>query len=171
VFFQQDSGLRPKDAPWNMAAAMVLFAALCLLIGIFPGVFYQFLPYPVDYEPYKPDKVVFYLQLLLFSGLAFFLMLPLMKRTLTISLDVDWVWRVALFRLWQWLSGISIGLHAKVTSMIARAGDRLLQLAYRYIGRPKGAARPGVLARAWPIGVTALWIAVLLTAYLLIYYF
>ena len=32
-------------------------------------------------------------------------------------------------------------------------------------------ATPGVFARAWPIGVTALWIAVLLTAYVLIYYF
>ncbi|MDH3946583.1 MAG: proton-conducting transporter membrane subunit, partial [Chromatiales bacterium] len=26
VFFQRDSGLRPKDAPWNMAAAMVIFS-------------------------------------------------------------------------------------------------------------------------------------------------
>ena len=25
VFFQRDSGLRPKDAPWNMGAAMVIF--------------------------------------------------------------------------------------------------------------------------------------------------
>ena len=33
------------------------------------------------------------LQLLLFSGLAFFVLLPFMKRTLTISLDVDWFWR------------------------------------------------------------------------------
>ena len=33
------------------------------------------------------------LQLLLFSGLAFFLMLPLMKRTLTITLDTDWIYR------------------------------------------------------------------------------
>ncbi|MCG8505891.1 MAG: hypothetical protein MI755_14905, partial [Sphingomonadales bacterium] len=28
VFFQKDSGMRPKDAPWNMGAAMVFFAAL-----------------------------------------------------------------------------------------------------------------------------------------------
>lgn len=98
VFFQRDSGLRPKDAPWNMAAAMLLFAALCILIGVFPDRFYRFLPYPVDYEAYTPGKVVFYLQLLLFSGLAFFLLLPLMRRTPTISLDIDWLWRVALAR-------------------------------------------------------------------------
>ncbi len=32
-------------------------------------------------------------QLLLFSGLAFFVMLPVMKRTLTITLDFDWFYR------------------------------------------------------------------------------
>jgi multicomponent Na+:H+ antiporter subunit D len=47
----------------------------------FPGPLYRYLPYPVDYEPYKASKVVFYLQLLLFSGLAFFLLLPWMQRT------------------------------------------------------------------------------------------
>ena len=41
------------------------------------------------------------LQLLLFSGLAFFLLLGWLKRTLTITLDVDWLYRrlgVALAR-------------------------------------------------------------------------
>jgi hypothetical protein len=33
------------------------------------------------------------LQLPLFSGLAFFICLPLMKRTLTVSLDMDWFYR------------------------------------------------------------------------------
>ena len=94
VFFQKDSGLRPKDAPWNMSAAMLIFTALCILMGVFPETFYQFLPYATDYVAYTPGKVLFYLQLLLFSGLAFFLLLPLMRRTLTISLDFDWLWRV-----------------------------------------------------------------------------
>ena len=34
-----------------------------------------------QYEAYTPGKVLFYLQLLMFSGLAVFLLLPLMKRT------------------------------------------------------------------------------------------
>ncbi|MEX1146987.1 MAG: Na(+)/H(+) antiporter subunit D, partial [Sphingomonadales bacterium] len=33
VFFQKDSGMRPKDAPWNMAAAMIFMAAICILLG------------------------------------------------------------------------------------------------------------------------------------------
>ncbi|MGB5623602.1 MAG: Na(+)/H(+) antiporter subunit D, partial [Gammaproteobacteria bacterium] len=64
VFFQRDSGLRPKDAPWNMAAAMVLFSVLCILFGVAPELLYRYLPYPVDYHAYAPGKVVFYLQLL-----------------------------------------------------------------------------------------------------------
>ena len=45
------------------------------------------------YVPYTASHVVFQLQLLLFSGLAFFLMLGWLKRTLTITLDIDWFWR------------------------------------------------------------------------------
>jgi hypothetical protein len=82
-----------------MGAAMVFFAVLCILFGVAPQLLYDYLPYPVEYEAYTASKVVFYLQLLLFSGLAFFLMLPLMRRTETISLDTDWLWRVGLARL------------------------------------------------------------------------
>jgi multicomponent Na+:H+ antiporter subunit D len=33
-----------------------------------------------------------------------------------------------------------------------------------------GGAPRGVFAQAWPIGTTAIWIAVLLTAYVIFYY-
>lgn len=172
VFFQRDSGLRPKDAPWNMAAAMVIFALLCILLGVAPELLYRFLPYPVDYQPYTPGKVVFYLQLLLFSGLAFFLLLPLMRRTETVSLDTDWLWRVALWRIVRALqttasrAGLLVG--QGVTAMLAGLGAR----ARVYLGTAAdGSGLPdGVFARAWPIGTTALWIAVLLTAYVVFYY-
>ena len=54
---------------------------------------YALLPFPVDYVPYTGAHVWRQLQLLLFSGLAFFVMLPLLKRTLTITLDTDWLYR------------------------------------------------------------------------------
>ncbi|HAU68138.1 MAG TPA: Na(+)/H(+) antiporter subunit D [Gammaproteobacteria bacterium] len=169
VFFQKDSGLRPKDAPWNMAAAMVLFSAICILIGIFPETFYQLLPYAVDYEPYKASKVVFYLQLLLFSGLAFFLLLPLMQRTLTVSLDTDWIWRVALNKL----AGMIATILAAITGVLSRISNGTLralklQAEARFSESPE-TERAGVFARAWEIGTTALWIAILLTAYVLFY--
>ena len=93
VFFQKDSGLRPSDPPINMQVSMVFFAAICIVIGIFPNILYDLLPYDVNYQPYTMAHTVTQLQLLLFSGLAFFVMLPLMKRTLTISLDFDWFYR------------------------------------------------------------------------------
>ena len=172
VFFQRDSGLRPKDAPWNMAAAMVFFSVLCILFGVAPELLYRYLPYPVDYEAYTASKVVFYLQLLLFSGLAFFLLLPLMRRTETISLDTDWLWRVALFRA----AAVVQALLQRAGALLGRGADSALARAARkaralFGGTPEDDGVPhGVFARAWPIGTTALWIAVLLTAYVFFYY-
>lgn len=99
VFFQKDSGLRPTDPPVNMQLAMVALSAICILLGVFPGVLYSILPYTVEYIPYTADHVLAQLQLLLFSGLAFFVMLSWMKRTLTISLDTDWIYRIGTKKL------------------------------------------------------------------------
>lgn len=107
VFFQKDSGLRPDDPPLNMRVAMILFAFLCLLIGIYPAPLYQLLPYPVDYVPYTGDHVVSQLQLLLFSGLAFFVMLPWMQRSMTLSLDFDWFYRVLFPGFFNYLVSVA----------------------------------------------------------------
>jgi multicomponent Na+:H+ antiporter subunit D len=172
VFFQRDSGLRPKDAPWNMGLAMVIFAGFCILLGVFPELLYPLLPYAVEYQPYTAAKVLFYLQLLLFSGLAFFVLLPLMKRTETISLDTDWLWRRA--------APAVIGLLEKALQWLDDARLRSLEgcqrffkrMTVRYLGQPHTADSKelGLFARSWPIGTTALWIAGLLSAYVLLYY-
>ena len=112
VFFQKDSGMRPKEPPISMRAAMVLMSFLCIYLGLVPGPLYALLPYPVDYVPYTGSHVVFQLQLLLFSGLAFFLLLGFLKRTLTITLDFDWFWRGggrALAREFNWRGGQAWG--------------------------------------------------------------
>lgn len=108
VFFQKDSGLRPDDPPLNMQMGMIMFALICILLGVFPNLLYFMLPYEVNYVPYTAAHVLTQLQLLLFSGLAFFVMLPLMKRTLTLSLDFDWFYRklgpMISNRLFQYLA-------------------------------------------------------------------
>jgi multicomponent Na+:H+ antiporter subunit D len=171
VFFQKDSGLRPKDAPWNMGLAMVLFSGVCILLGVAPELLYPYLPYPVEYVPYTAGKVLFYLQLLMFSGLAFFLMLPLMQRTLTISLDFDWFWRVFGFRAGQAAFALGDRIASAAGTLLAAVGRRAGRGADRYLGTADAEKRPGVFARTWPIGITALWIAVLLTSYVIVYYF
>jgi multicomponent Na+:H+ antiporter subunit D len=174
VFFQKDSGLRPKDAPWNMSLAMVFFAALCILIGVYPQLLYGLLPYPVNYEPYKAAKVVYYLQLLLFSGLAFFLLLPLMKRTRTVSLDTDWFWRVAGAGAAR--AGYA-ALGALRTWLEARALDLrgLLRWPLEGLFAPDangdpGRGRDGLLVREWAIGAAALWVAILFIGYMVAYF-
>jgi len=154
VFFQKDSGLRPPDPPWNMRIAMILFAIGCIGLGVFPGLLYGLLPYPVDYVPYTPDHVVTQLQLLLFAGLAFFVLLPLMKRTDTISLDFDWLWR----------RGLPVLLD-RFDRGFGRARDSALGYCLEVGGRCVRLVRdkPG----AWfssrsPMGQTALWMALLL---------
>ena len=172
VFFQRDSGLRPKDAPWNMALAMLIFSVLCIAIGVYPQWLYQFLPYPVDYQAYTAGKVVFYLQLLLFSGLAFFLLLPLMKRTETISLDVDWLWRRAAPALIGWLAVFVRPMQVAFSRFMEACRRSFASFAVRYLGQPHTADSDehGLFARSWRIGTTALWIAILLSAYVLVYY-
>ena len=115
VFFQKDSGLRPSDPPASMRAAMCLFAFLCVALGVFPEALYRLLPYEVSYEPYTPAHVLTQLQLLLFAGLAFFVLLPALKRTETISLDTDWLYRRLL---------VDVALRGRAAYRRAAAGAR-----------------------------------------------
>ncbi len=104
AFFAHDSGIRCKEAPFNMLLAMGLATFLCIGIGIFPRPLYNLLPFPVEYEPYTTTHVITQLQLLLFSALAF----AVLKRTglyplelkLT-NLDSDWFYRRLPGILWK----------------------------------------------------------------------
>ncbi len=160
VFFQKDSGLRPPDPPWTMRAAMILFAALCLLIGIFPQPLYALLPYPVDFVPYTGGHVVAQLQLLLFSGLAFFLLLPLMKRTLTVSLDVDWLYRRAAPAAIAWVSRDLRDLIDGVLGGTQEQIGSIIESLARYHGPAS------LLARTLPTGRAVFWVLVILAAFL-----
>ena len=94
VFFAKDSGIRVRDPPLNQIVGMGIASFLCIFLGVYPVPLYAILPYHVDFTPYTLPHVVEMLSLLSFSGLAFFLCLPLLKRTQTISLDTDWLFRV-----------------------------------------------------------------------------
>lgn len=161
VFFQKDSGLRPKDPSWNMQAAMIIFAVACVLLGVFPSLLYRFLPYEVTYVPYTADHLVTQLQLLLFAGLAFFVTLPLMKRTLTISLDTDFFYRRVGPMIWRSMVHVLVVLNGLFQSLVVDQGKRLPQLWIRYHGPD------GPLARTWPTGSMLLWVAVMLVVILI----
>jgi multicomponent Na+:H+ antiporter subunit D len=149
VFFQKDSGLRPPDPPLNMRAAMVFFAALCLLIGVAPGLLYAHLPFTSRFVPYTGDHVVSQLQLLLFSGLAFFLLLGWLRRTLTITLDTDWFYR----RLAPGAARVAVPAIAESWAQLTRAVSTALAGA---LGRLGGSFREGYFAREHASGTMAL---------------
>jgi multicomponent Na+:H+ antiporter subunit D len=164
VFFHKDAGLRPAEPPINMQLAMLLFAALCIGLGVAPGLLYAALPHPVVYVPYTASHVLSQLQLLLFSGLAFFLMLGWLKRTLTITLDTDWLWRRLGPAIFASLDKAAEAAWNKLTAGTLSAVHRLNDGLHRHHGPD------GVLGRTWPTGTMALWATLMLGAYLVLSY-
>lgn len=166
VFFQKDSGLRPPDPPKNMQFAMVVFAFLCIALGVYPEPLYAILPYPVDYVPYTADHLVTQFQLLLFAGLAFFLLLPMMKRTETISLDLDWLYRVLLPKCGRAIAGVASRTNSAAEQWVGAQLSMLVKRSYDHEqDKPKG-----YIAKLWPIETMVIWVGVLLAGYLLFYY-
>lgn len=98
AFFSHDSGIRCKEAPLNQLIAMGITAFLCIFVGTFPNVFlYPMLPdVAASYQPYTVAHVTDQYALLLFSALAFTLLMraglyPAEIRST--NLDADWIYR------------------------------------------------------------------------------
>jgi multicomponent Na+:H+ antiporter subunit D len=167
AFFAHDSGKRCEEAPRNMLIAMGIAAASCIAIGTLPSVFYQLLPYASRYEPYTASHVVDQMQLLVFSAIAFSVLMrtgiypPEMR---SVNLDFDWSYRRAAPVL---TGGIARALSTVLDALGAATrstGRRFMERVYRHHG-PEG-----VLARTWPTGSMALWVMLMLLAYLVLYY-
>ncbi|MFV2007548.1 MAG: Na(+)/H(+) antiporter subunit D [Longimicrobiales bacterium] len=164
VFFQKDSGLRPSDPPMNMQWAMLLFVFLSIGIGVYPKPLYDILPYTVEFVPYTIPHVVAQSQLLLFAGLAFFVLLPQMQRTSTITLDFDWFYR-------RFCTALGRELAVRTTRVQALVLNATMPRARRFTnGLLRHHEPQGILARTWPTGSMVLWVAVLLAAYLVFYF-
>jgi multicomponent Na+:H+ antiporter subunit D len=167
AFFAHDSGRRPKEAPLNMLVAMAIAAALCIAIGILPGPLYAILPYTVDFAPYTLEHVVTQLQLLVFSALAFTVLMrtglypPELKST---NLDTDWFYRRALYRAAVAVRRAAGRLRGATIRSTTRSVVSFVTYVYRH-GGPEG-----FFARTRPTGSMAFWTTVLLAAYLLVYY-
>lgn len=163
VFFQKDSGMRPSDPPWSMRLAMLLFSGICIGLGVFPEYLYAMLPYEVTYKPYTVTHVIHMLQLLLFSGFAFFLMLPWMKRTLTITLDADWIYRRAVPNVLQKMFSVIWQLDRSLRDALKLK----LNLYLSYFSGKSGRLSI-LLSQNHPSGSMVMWVAVVLATYLLL---
>ncbi len=167
AFFAHDAGIRCKEAPVHMLIAMAIAAALCIGIGCFPSALYALLPRIVDYVPYTASHVLSQTQLLVFSALAFAVLMrtgiypPELR---SVNLDSDWSYR----RLLPRLAGGSLDAIAQIGA-VGKRGWRIAAAAlHTLVLRHHGL--DGVLARTWTTGGMTLWVAILLAAYLLLYY-
>jgi multicomponent Na+:H+ antiporter subunit D len=131
VFFAKDKGLRPPEAPGSMLFGMGILAFLCIYLGCFPARLYEILPYsdlvksamPVaflDIYVVNFGRVISQSQLLIFSGLVFFLFLPLFKRTDTVSIDVDWFYRRGARRFYDVMARGLNGVNSLADRLIAQ---------------------------------------------------
>ncbi|MCL4732059.1 MAG: Na+/H+ antiporter subunit D, partial [Planctomycetes bacterium] len=167
VFFQKDSGLRPADPPWNMQTAMVIFAGLCLLLGMFPGPLYAILPYKAEAASYAGvvynyEYLLSMFGLLLFSGLAFFVLLPMLKRKEMITLDTDWLYRRFFPTVWR-----------EVIVPILRGLDHAQKTVLEKLpGRPMGEPRSPLarLGTEWAVSVPVFVVTLMLVIYLVVYF-
>lgn len=167
AFFGRDSGQRYREAPPNMLLGMGLTTLLCIAIGVYSPWLYGLLPYEVDYHPYTVDHVINQLQLLLFTALAFAIlvrygMFPRVKNT--INLDFDITYRKWLPAAYRWGIGLTRDGWKSILQDLRNGVHRMVAYMFRHHG-PEG-----ILARTWPTGSMALWVALLLGGFLLIYY-
>jgi len=93
VFFHKDKKIITTDPPKYMKYAMIITSGICIFIGVWPELLYSILPYSVSFIPYTGNHVASQLHILLFSALAFFISLKYLERTLTITLDIDFLYR------------------------------------------------------------------------------
>jgi multicomponent Na+:H+ antiporter subunit D len=97
---------RAADPPWNMNVAMAVASFLCIFIGVYTPYLYKMLPYPEiagQYHPYTSYHLSESLQILLFTALGFFLLVKKLAPEPTISIDMDWFYRMG-GRRFLWLA-------------------------------------------------------------------
>ena len=95
--------------PASMYVAMGMGALLNLAIGLRPALLYDLLPHTVDFVPYTAGKVLEKSQLLIFTVLAFWLLIDQLHAKAKVSMDIDRLYR---------------GLPARLTSAAPRSGGR-----------------------------------------------
>jgi len=167
AFYAHDSGIRVKEAPFNMLLAMGLTAFLCIAIGVYPAPLYAILPFPVDFVPYTVTHVITQLQLLMFSALAFAVLMrsgiypPELR---SVNLDSDWIYRRFLPKVVGLTRGGLASLQQVAESVAERGLRRILAVVFHYHGPS------GLLARTWPIGGAALCVLAMLGGFLLTYF-
>jgi multicomponent Na+:H+ antiporter subunit D len=159
AFFAHDRGHRVAEAPLNMRLAMLTAAVLSMVIGCAPSVLYGLLPHPVDYAPYTTAHVINQLQLLVFSAIAFAVLMrtgiypPELR---SVNVDFDWFYRRALPAVAGSLVAMLAAARNTFEDVWRRAARPLLPQVVATL-TPEGA-----IASSWSTSAMVWWTVVLL---------
>jgi multicomponent Na+:H+ antiporter subunit D len=93
TWFHQDRHIEPGPVPLGMYIGMGLTAAICVAIGVYPALLYNLLPFEVHFQPYTAYHLNETMQLLIFTGLAFWLVARKIHAEQSITIDTDWFYR------------------------------------------------------------------------------
>jgi multicomponent Na+:H+ antiporter subunit D len=168
--FLGERGARPSvpEAPANMLVAMGLAAGLCIGIGVLPEALYALLPRGYDYHPYTLEHLLTQMQLLVAAALVFALLWrasAFPKDARGAVLDPDWLWRkpIGLFA-----RGMLFGGRAGWSALLGTIHLASIGLMHALHGHH---GPEGTLARTRPSGSMAVWMTVLLAAFLVFSFF
>ena len=168
AFFAHDSGIRTREPPFNMLAAMGIAAAICIFNGIYPWALYSILPWEVDYQPYTWSHVISQTQLLFFSALAFALLMvsglypPELR---SVNLDIDWLYRKVGFDLTGFVRHIISTCWKTFASLLHTLLDECIKQT-KVLTSPSG-----VLAKTWSTSTGTSWMLIILAISLAILFF
>ena len=159
AFFAHDSGIRTTEPPVNMLVAMGIAAFLCVLIGSFPHLLYDLLPFATDYTAYDTTHVLAQLQILFFSALAFaWLKLSGLypPELPSVNIDVEWLYRRLGWR-------VALGVRSGARTVYAAAGGAGVRVGRGIRAWARRSFGPGGrLAEAWDTSRMAIVMIVVL---------
>ena len=163
AFFAHDSGIRTTEPPVNMLVAMGIAAFLCVLVGCYPRLLYDLLPFATDYTAYDTTHVLAQLQILFFSALAFaWLKLSGLypPELPSVNIDVEW-----LYRRLGWRAALGVRSRARaVYAGFGSAGVRVGRGVGEWARRSFGPG--GRLAEAWDTSRMAIVMIIVLCVFL-----
>ena len=172
-FFGHESGIRCKEAPWNMLSAMGIAAILSIAIGVLPATFYRLLPGGATlagggaYNPYDLTHVITQTQLLFFSSAAVFTLMllkiypPELRST---NLDAEWVYRGLGRRLLQSATVPAGRLALSIQRLILEKIPRAI------VGSVDVDGNGGRVPKPLAISSIVLVVTTILLVYLLVYF-
>ena len=113
---------KPKEVQTSMLVGMGILATLCIYLGLFPGLLYDQLPNAdvvkkimsssfSDIYIHHFSHVATKFQMAIFTAIAFFMLLPIFKKTNTVTVDFDWFYRKGWSLFYKTVSKLLNGLN------------------------------------------------------------